>query len=172
MERNKWTERTFTFDFPTGWLYNILERLRGTVPRIRDMVSGLSEADLVFKPENRWSIKENIGHLCDLEDLHEGRLDDFLEGKSQLRAADMTNAKTHASSHNSQAIETLIDNLNEKRRSLILRLQTLPDQIQNSKALHPRLLVQMRPVDVAYFTAEHDDHHLADIREIIRMLNR
>lgn len=30
MQRTKWTERKFTFDFPEGWLSNILERLRGT----------------------------------------------------------------------------------------------------------------------------------------------
>jgi len=25
----------------------------------------------------------------------------------------------------------------------------------------------MRPIDVAFFTAEHDDHHLATVREIL-----
>jgi hypothetical protein len=84
----------------------------------------------------------------------------------------MTNARTHAADHNAQNINVLIEGLNEKRRNFVMKLQTLSDEIQNSSALHPRLQVPMRPIDVAYFTAEHDDHHLADIREIIRILNK
>jgi hypothetical protein len=34
-------------------------------------------------------------------------------------------------------------------------------------AVHPRLQMPMRLVDWAYFVAEHDDHHLARIRELI-----
>jgi hypothetical protein len=37
------------------------------------------------------------------------------------------------------------------------------DQLLNT-ALHPRLKIPMRIVDLAYFVAEHDDHHLATIR--------
>lgn len=48
IQRTKWTERKFTFDFPEGWLSNILERLRGTTPRIADMVLGLTEKQLSF----------------------------------------------------------------------------------------------------------------------------
>jgi hypothetical protein len=40
-----------------------------------------------------------------------------------------------------------------------------------SKAsLHPRLKVMMTPVDLALFDAEHDDHHLVTISEIISRL--
>jgi hypothetical protein len=35
-------------------------------------------------------------------------------------------------------------------------------------ALHPRLAVQMRLVDMVCFHAEHDDYHLASIAEILR----
>jgi|GEM_PF-4393916 len=34
-------------------------------------------------------------------------------------------------------------------------------------ALHPRLKTPMRIVDLAYFVAEHDDHHLSRIRELV-----
>jgi hypothetical protein len=32
---------------------------------------------------------------------------------------------------------------------------------------HPRLKTPMRLVDHLYFVAEHDDHHLARIRELL-----
>ena len=36
-------------------------------------------------------------------------------------------------------------------------------------ARHPRLGTPMRLIDIAFFTAEHDDHHLARITELLRL---
>jgi hypothetical protein len=166
MLRTKWTERTFTFDFPEGWIFNITERLHGTLPRIIEITNGLSEDILTKKPNGKWSIKEHIGHLSDLEDLHEGRIDDFLAKKETLRAADMKNLKTEEAGHNNRSLDELIAEFSKKRESLIKRLTELDDETMYFKSMHPRLQVPMRPVDMAYFTAEHDDHHLASIRVI------
>jgi hypothetical protein len=170
MNRAKWTDRKFTFDFPEGWMNDILERLRGTEIRIIYMINGIPEKDCEFKPDGKWSIKEQIGHLSDLEDLHEGRIDDFLEREEVLRAADMTNKRTYDADHNSRSVEDLLSDFFMKRKRFIDRLEALDDETLKYKALHPRLQTPMRPVDVAFFTAEHDDHHLADIREIVKKL--
>ncbi|MEO8151046.1 MAG: DinB family protein [Bacteroidia bacterium] len=166
MDRTKWTERKFNFDFPEGWIYNILERLRGTPARINDMTHSLVDAQTTFKPEGKWSIKEHIGHLADLEELHEGRIADFLLRKEILRAADMSNAKTNQANHNSKSIQQLLNNFSAKRKQFVTHLEKLDNETQYFKSMHPRLKVMMRPVDMAYFTAEHDDHHLATMREI------
>ena len=136
------------------------------------MINSLPETDCEFKPEGKWSVKEHIGHLIDLEDLHEGRIDDFLERKEALRAADMTNKKTHEADHNSKKVEELISEFFVKRKRFIDRLETLDDETLKSKAMHPRLQTLMRPVDLAFFTAEHDDHHLADVRGILNKLSK
>lgn len=172
MQRTKWTERKFTFDFPEGWLSNILERLRGTTPRIIDMLSGLSNEQLIFQPNGAWSIKEHIGHLSDLEELHEGRIEDFLARKEVLRAADMKNTKTYEAHHNTKDIKKLITDFKLKRDKYISRIEQLDDVTLKCRSLHPRLQVSVRPVDIAYFTAEHDDHHLADIRSIITQFKK
>lgn len=172
MQRAKWTDRTFTFDFPEGWLADILERLRGTEIRIVYMINSIPEKDCEFKPEGKWSIKEHIGHLTDLEDLHEGRIDDFLERKEVLRAADMRNIKTKEAKHNSKSLEELLSDFFMKRKQFVERLELLDDATHSFRSMHPRLQTPMRPVDVAFFTAEHDDHHLADIREIVRHLKQ
>lgn len=172
MQRSKWAERKFTFDFPEGWLGNVLERLRGTEIRIIYMINGLSEKDCEFKPEGKWSIKEQIGHLTDLEELHEGRIEDFLARKETLRAADMQNVKTNQAKHNSKTLEELFSDFFTKRKQFVDRLEALDDETQKFRSMHPRLEVMMRPVDVAFFTAEHDDHHLADIRAIIDLLKK
>lgn len=167
MDRTKWIERKFSFDHPEGWIYNILERLHGTPARIKVMTDGLEEELLCLKPGGKWSIKEHIGHLSDLEELHEGRIDDFLEMKDTLRAWETTNAQTENAGHNSRSLNDLIVEFSEKRNRFVGRFFELGDDLQKKSALHPRLKIPMRPVDLAYFTAEHDDHHLASIREII-----
>lgn len=172
MQRTKWTERKFTFDFPEGWLSNILERLRGTPPRIIHLTNSLTEQNLCFKPEGKWSIKEHIGHLDDLEGLHEGRINDFILRKDVLRAADMTNTKTYTANHNQKDLSDLISGFTIKRERYVKRLEELDKATQEFKSIHPRLQNIVRPVDIAYFTAEHDDHHLADIRAIIVELKK
>jgi len=167
MQRTPWIERKFTFDFPTGWMPNILERLRGTPIRIAAMINGLSADQLRSQINGTWSIQEHIGHLLDLEDLHDGRITDFFDRKAILRAADMTNAKTNAANHNEAEAAVLLENFKQRREQFIDRLSSLDDATQLFTSLHPRLQVQVRPVDIAYFTAEHDDHHLATIRELL-----
>jgi hypothetical protein len=39
-------------------------------------------------------------------------------------------------------------------------------------ALHPRLNVRIRVLDLAFFIAEHDDHHLARISELRQDLTK
>ena len=168
MQRTKWTERKFTFDFPEGWIFNIIERLRGTPARLEWITAGLGESKLTYKPEGKWSIKEEIGHLSDLEEIHEGRINDFLVRKEILRAADMTNAKTASANHNQKSLDELLNEFSEKREKFTERLSLLDDYTLYFKSMHPRLQVLMRPVDMAFFTAEHDDHHLASIRNIIK----
>jgi len=148
-------------------LPSILERLRGTSVRINKIAVTLTDQQLRIKPDGKWSIQEHIGHLSDLEELHDGRIDDFLARKETLRAADMSNAKTNASLHNEKKIEDLLREFRDKREHFVSRLTELDDETQNSQSKHPRLQIMMRPVDMAFFTAEHDDHHLATVREIM-----
>src|ERR1041384_4246267 len=115
-ERSKWIERKFTFDLPAGWMPNVIERLRGTPCRLREIALRLNEHTSSSRKNGAWSIKEHIGHLSDLEDLHEGRLDVLNEGKKTLRAADMSNAKTNLADHNRKSIQLLLADRSEERR--------------------------------------------------------
>ncbi|MFZ1677028.1 MAG: DinB family protein [Saprospiraceae bacterium] len=168
MQRTLWTDRTFNFDFPVGLFPNILERLRGTPARLKELTTGITEQQAEHKANGKWSIKEQIGHLADLEALHEGRINDFLLRKDSLRPADMTNAVTNSAKHNASSIQELINNFSVKRIAFVSRLEQLSDEIHEVKSIHPRLKVLMRPSDMAYFTAEHDDHHITSIRELMK----
>ncbi len=168
MERTKWTERSFLFNMPEGWMPNILTRLLGTHARLVECTSPLTTEQLIHKTGTAWSIQEHVGHLVDLEDLHDGRINDFILRSTVLRAADMSNARTNAAYHNKRHLGEILTQFREVRLRFVDRLEQLDDETQQFEAMHPRLQVRMRPCDMAYFTAEHDDHHLASIRALIR----
>jgi hypothetical protein len=172
MKRTKWIEREFALGNSPGLMPNILERLRGTPVRLRHICKDLKQDDLEFKHGDAWSIKEHVGHLSDLEDLHEGRIDDFIERKNPLRAADMSNDATYKANHNKENLDHLLRVFETKRQTLVKRLMRLDEDTQNYSSMHPRLKQMMRPVDMAFFTAEHDDQHLAIIREILTRIGK
>jgi hypothetical protein len=163
-----WTERTFRFDFPPTKWPDLLERVRGTPARIEKRVRGLSRQVLIRRPEEGWSIQENIGHLLDLEDLHYSRIEQILTGQSMLTAADMANRKTQDAGYNSREIGGLLAAFRAERAKFVARFESLAEPDWGRSAIHPRLKQPMRIVDIAYFTAEHDDYHLARIGERIR----
>ncbi|MFL6258322.1 MAG: DinB family protein [Thermoanaerobaculia bacterium] len=164
----RWTDRRFTFDLPETLFPVVVERLRGTPARIEDKVRNLSPALLTRRDGGAWSIQEHIGHLLDLDDLHTGRLDDFLAGAEVLRAADMANRKTHEADHNRPPLADLLQDFRRERERFVARLDAWDEGLIGLTAIHPRLNQPMRVIDMAFFTAEHDDHHLARMTELAR----
>ena len=167
VSRIRWVERTFEFNLPVGVFPCILERLRGTPARIREIVEPLSNDMRTTRVEQAWSIQEHVGHLFDLESVHEGRLDDYLNAAAVLRPADKQNRKTHEARHNETPIEELLDAFAAARMRFVRRLETFDEAILSRSALHPRLNVPMRMMDMGLFVAEHDDHHLAAITALL-----
>lgn len=166
MQRTEWFKRKFPVLEDNGVLPSIIERLSGTPARMEEMISRLNPAKLTAKSNEKWTIKEEIGHLSDLEPLWLGRLDDLVHGLAELRVADLTNQRTHTANHNATATTILLQRFREQRQQFVHRLINLDDEQLTNTSLHPRLKTPMRIIDLAYFVAEHDDHHLARIREI------
>jgi len=164
-----WFERRFSFDFPVTVYPDVIERIRGTPARVEDRVKNLSRDTLTRRDGDTWSILENVGHLLDFEPLDAGRLDDYLNGLSSLRAADLTNRRTHEAGHNDTAPATVLAEFRAGREELVARLESLGEAEFARTALHPRLQVPMRLVDWLTFVAAHDDYHLARIAELIRL---
>ena len=168
-----WVERKFNFsqrdgfpDFPLEIFPVIIERFRGTPARLEEITKGLSEKILTFNPDSKWSIKEHAGHLIDLEELGEKRLDDYLNGKEILSPADMTNKKTSEAGYNQKNISELLKEFRSAREHIIKRLENLTKEQASVISIHPRLNQKMRIIDWVYFMSEHDDHHLTSIRLI------
>jgi uncharacterized damage-inducible protein DinB len=165
----EWFKRTFTFDQLPLWMYpNIVERLRGVPARLDDLTRGLPSEILTKRDGDKWSMQEQAGHLLDLEPLGMNRLDDYEAGVETLHAADKKNRKTHEANHNQTSIEKILTRFREERMEFVRRLDEYDEEFIQRTALHPRLEMKIRVLDLAFFIAEHDDHHLARISAIIR----
>ena len=170
MQRIKWTDRRFNFDFPAGIYPEMIERIRGTPARLEELLKDLSPETLTTQADGRWSMQENAGHLLDLESLVSQRIDEYLAGNTSLHAADMSNRKTYEASHNNVPAASILKAFRTARHDIVHRLENLDGDIFARAALHPRLNVPMRLVDMLFFQAEHDDYHLARISELRKLL--
>ena len=170
IEQTPWFERKFDFSFPIGLFPVIVERLRGTAPHIERIVNNKSEDRLSQKIDEAWSVKEQVGHLYDLEELWYGRIEDFLAGEKTLRAADLRNTKTHEANHNQKTLRQLLIMFSDARNTLIRKVENLDEATASLTALHPRLQTPMRLIDSLFFVAEHDDHHVTKIRALLETL--
>jgi uncharacterized damage-inducible protein DinB len=162
----RWFDRKFELGLGTEAASELLERLRRTPERLADAVRGLAPAILTQRPEGKWSIQENAGHLLDLEPLWDQRLDDYESGAVELHPADLENRKTHQAAHNDRAISDILSDFTAARLRIVERLARMTPADLARTALHPRLRQPMSVVDLCFFVAEHDDHHLRTIQEL------
>jgi DinB superfamily len=165
----EWFKRQFSFELPVEMYPSVTERVRGTPARLEDLTGGLPREILTRREGDKWSIQEQAGHLLDLEELGMIRLDDFEAGRDPLTAADLANQKTFAADHNANSIESILNAFRNERMEFVRRLDTYDESFVQRTALHPRLQVRVRVIDLAFFIAEHDDHHLARISQLIRI---
>ena len=162
-----WLEYHWDFVFPVGMYRAILERLRGTPARVDALVAGVPAARLVRRDGDRWSAQEHVGHLIAVERLWETRISELLAGATQLTAADMSNRLTAAADLNRLPIGDIAAALRAARAATLARLDPLTLNDAARVAHHPRLNRPMRLVDLCFFAAEHDDHHLAMARALL-----
>lgn len=165
-----WFERKFEFSFPVEQLPNLLARLRGTSARLDETLRGRSREILVAKPPEKWSAQEHAGHLLDLEPLWLARVDDYETSSRELTRADLQNRKTHEANHNARPLQAILAGFREARETLLKRVDEMDPSLYARAIPHPRLQTPMRLVDHLCFVAEHDDHHLARIWELVNGL--
>ncbi len=170
MKQIRWFDRRFNFDTAQNIFPSILERLSGTPLRLEEKFKSIKSTILTRRIDDTWSIKENVGHLIDLEPLWQGRFEDIKSGQLELRPTDLQNMKTNLANHNDTAMDELLSTFRQLRQQTIVSLENIDELTVFTSALHPRLKTPMRTMDLFLFVAEHDDHHLARITEMVKHL--
>jgi uncharacterized damage-inducible protein DinB len=165
-----WFARTFEFSLPVELFPNLLARLRGTPARLEEMLRGRAQHILTGKAREKWSAQEHAGHLLDLEPLWLARVNDYMADSDHLTAADLTNRKTDEGNHNGRPLESILTEFRTARERLLMRVDELDASLLARARPHPRLKSPMRLIDHLHFVAEHDDHHLARLWELVNVL--
>jgi uncharacterized damage-inducible protein DinB len=79
----------------------------------------------------------------------------------------LQNRKTEEANHNARPLEQILTEFRAARETLLNRVDQLDAPLLARAIPHPRLKTPMRLADHLYFVAEHDDHHLARIWELL-----
>ena len=167
IQQTPWFQRSFHFDFPVGLFPVIFSRLEGSIFRLYNLLSNADD-EVCSHNANGWSVKEHVGHLYDMEELWRKRLQDFLENKVTLTVADLTNQKTKEAGHNENTLEKLVEQFTIERQRILEEAYGYDEQLLCKTSVHPRLNQPMRLIDSLYFVAEHDDHHISAISNLLR----
>lgn len=167
IQQTPWFQRSFHFDFPAGLFPVIFSRLEGSIFRLYSLLSNADD-EICSQRTNGWSVKEQVGHLCDMEDLWWKRLEDFQQHKAILTTADLTNQKTEEGRHNEKTLEQLLEQFTIERQKILEAVYGFDQELLLSTSTHPRLNQPMRLIDSLYFVAEHDDHHISAISNLMR----
>ena len=131
------------------------------------MLADRSHQILTWRVQEKWSAQEHAGHLLDLEPLWLARVNDYVAASDQLTPTDLSNRKTDDANHNARPLKQILAEFRAARGLLLKRVEDLDASLFARAIPHPRLKTPMRLVDHLYFVAEHDDHHLARIWELI-----
>ena len=166
MQKLEWFQRSFTFGIPSGMLPFLIDRLEGTIVRLGHKIADQSDSTLSNKLDGKWSIKQNIGHLAEVDTIALRRIDEMLNGITPMSPAVFQPSQDY----DSQPITDVFNLFRRNRLENLKTYQSLSDVDLLKFSLHPRLKVEMNPVDLAFFDAEHDDHHLVRITEILKAL--
>lgn len=167
LDTTKWFDRKFDFSFGAGKYAAIYDRLKQAPVTLQQLVVHIPEGLLINKPGGKWSAKEHTGHLSVLEPVWRVRFGDILENKPVLTPADLNNKATTEALFNNYAIASLVEKFVAERNETLSFLNSIQVLDDSQTSLHPRLQQPMRIIDLAYFVAEHDDHHISVIRELI-----
>jgi len=166
--QEKWIEKTFSFNKTMDDFNTLALSLHQNPIYIQQLTAELNNDQLNRSLDSKWSIKEHIGHLSDLEILHSKRLDEFIAGEKLLSPADMSNKRTNEADYNKLSLEDLNTQFLTCRKEFLVKLKTVPSEALMRKAFHGRLNNDMKLLDMLYFMNEHDLHHIESIKNLIQ----
>src|SRR5262249_34332269 len=132
VKRLEWFERKFTFGLPIGMLPFYLERLQGTIGRIEVKVKGISDEILSEKLDGKWSVKQNIGHLAEVDEIANKRLEEMILGITP-----MSPAVFEPRDYNQKPVEDVISYLRRTRIANVRRYSVLSADELIRSSLHP-----------------------------------
>jgi len=163
-----WFERTFTFNLSKDHFDQLLNRLLAFPFLLHQVITHSPIAIPVVTNSKKWSVQENIGHLFLLEQLWLTRFQEIKDEKEHMMIADLNNTATSTSAFNTMSVEQIYTSFEQARAKTIIWLNEISEEDLQKQSIHPRLHKPMNIIDLMYFVAEHDEHHLHAIQAYLQ----
>lgn len=147
---------------------NIIEVLENQLCEVEEFFKNIDEEKSNYRyAENKWSIKEVLGHLVDSERIFACRaLRVSRSDPNQLVIFD-ENLYIQESNYSSIPLKVILDEFILLRKSTIMMFKGMTEEMMLRKGLINGIDITVRAI--AYITAGHTLHHLNVIKE--RYLN-
>lgn len=142
-------------------------RILGSTPdQIRQLVAGLSEQQLRFRPsQEEWSIKEVMAHLRDTAELAQYRLRRILTEDNPLLPAFEPDKTASERNYLGNPTDPILPAFEERRRQVLETLRGLSEAQWQRTGVREGL-GQMTLSEIMERMAEHDLTHLEQMRRV------
>ncbi len=147
---------------------NVIELLKEQKESLLELVKNLSEEQQNFRyAENKWSIKEIIGHLTDTERIFSFRSVSIARGEKACLPGFDEDAYMAMSNFSEQSFESLLTQYRLVRESSIALYESMTEEIASRMGNANGFEVSARAY--AWAIAGHEAHHVGVLKE--RYLN-
>ncbi|HET55002.1 MAG TPA: DinB family protein [Ignavibacteria bacterium] len=113
--------------------------------------------------ENKWSIKQILGHLCDSERVFITRALKFARNEKQPLPGFDENDYVNSANFDELSLDILVDDFKKMRDSHISLFKTFNDEILDRKGIANN--TEYSVSSVLFIMAGHVDHHIKVIKE-------
>ena len=142
----------------------LLGQLISSKKAVLNFLSSLSEDDGLYSYDTgKWTVKEVIGHLIDIERTFSYRALAFARGETESLPGYDHNDYVVKANLNSQSVEQLKQQYQSERESVILLFKSFSDEMLMRKGTASNNPFTVR--SLGFIIAGHEQHHLKIIRE-------
>ena len=172
-----WADKIVKRSYILADVTSLITRVNGAPARVEDALQSIEEryvrvrtpkkgASGEARPALRWSPLDHAGHLLDVDELHSQRIKDFLNDVETL-SVPTVGGIAEDKHYNRHELAPILQRFRVGRSTLANVLYGLPEPAFTKESVYPKTGEKIRLLDYVEIIAEHDDHHLATIRELI-----
>ena len=143
---------------------DVLELMEGNIAKTRELIAGVDEekANYRYAPD-KWSIKQLVGHLTDIERLFGYRALAFARNdKSPLPAIEQDDYVTHAN-FDDRPLQDIADEFELVRKSVLAMFRGFDDEIFMRRGTASGFEFTVRAIP--FILAGHEIHHIGVLKE-------
>lgn len=143
---------------------NVVDFMIQQLASITHVLQGIEEGDAVFRyAEDKWSIKEVVGHLCDSERIFGYRALRFARGDETPLPGFDQDAYVAAAHFDRRILHSLTEELYNLRKANIRLFRSFSDEVLSRRGTANEAACTVR--GLMFIIAGHAEHHINVLKE-------